>query len=550
MLCFWLLTCFLHSYDKLTYSVDAFTQQYDSIRVLQGQVPYRDFFNFTGPGIFWLQAAIFRIFGVSASVTQNVFIVVAALTATCLFVISSNLVQRRALQLFPPLFFTAGIVPHAAYPSHHWYAGAGIAAAVVFTIAWLKHRWTFGLVAAGASCGAVATILPSEAFVVCAAIALFLIMKNRAATGPSAALSIGKNLLRFGLGVALVLIPVVVYFAFMGSLSHFVYDTLIWPRAHYAAVKFENDVPFLYHVDDYFFWSILPERRGSVAAILDNPFRFYTNLWTAIWIVAIPLLAAFASLRLIAVRVLGRATQLRRKSSLTRTMNLDSAQDVLLLCSLVTTSLLISLFFGGNRDMTHVMWITVLAYPTFVGHVGMSFGASKNQPVETEAPSLQMWSAIFTSLCVASLLWYFTFTLSARGPNADTAFRSDPLIQYIRSHTRSADRIAVLPIGGKSYMYGRDAAVSFTLLWPGGKYNTPSQIRQAAEEIVRQKPKLVIFGVLPDNRWLDWKDYFGSNAQFMRFAMKTYGAAEPQSSAVVHIPHLGMFGSYRIYTRR
>ncbi len=36
-------------------------------RILNGQVPYRDFFVLTGPGAFWNVAAFFQLFGVSSS---------------------------------------------------------------------------------------------------------------------------------------------------------------------------------------------------------------------------------------------------------------------------------------------------------------------------------------------------------------------------------------------------------------------------------------------------------------------------------------------------
>lgn len=32
-------------------------------RVVRGQAPYRDFFNFTGPGTFWMYGAVFKLFG-------------------------------------------------------------------------------------------------------------------------------------------------------------------------------------------------------------------------------------------------------------------------------------------------------------------------------------------------------------------------------------------------------------------------------------------------------------------------------------------------------
>jgi hypothetical protein len=51
--------------DRLTMSADEGIFLCSGLSVLHGAVPYRDFFVITGPGMFWIRAAIFRLTGVT-----------------------------------------------------------------------------------------------------------------------------------------------------------------------------------------------------------------------------------------------------------------------------------------------------------------------------------------------------------------------------------------------------------------------------------------------------------------------------------------------------
>src|ERR1700735_3053727 len=56
-----------------------------SRRILDGQVPYRDFFILMGPGTFWLQALALRIFGMTLAASRAVMILDLATLAACVF---------------------------------------------------------------------------------------------------------------------------------------------------------------------------------------------------------------------------------------------------------------------------------------------------------------------------------------------------------------------------------------------------------------------------------------------------------------------------------
>jgi hypothetical protein len=70
-------------------------------RLLQGQIPYRDYFMSHAPGTYFYEALIFRVFGVSYSSM--------VLAATILNVIGALLAMRICSRLAPGFDFIAGI---------------------------------------------------------------------------------------------------------------------------------------------------------------------------------------------------------------------------------------------------------------------------------------------------------------------------------------------------------------------------------------------------------------------------------------------------------
>ena len=55
------------------------------LRVLHGQIPYKDFFSFTGPGTFALEAASFRAFGATLFAGRIPAVWDIAILTACLF---------------------------------------------------------------------------------------------------------------------------------------------------------------------------------------------------------------------------------------------------------------------------------------------------------------------------------------------------------------------------------------------------------------------------------------------------------------------------------
>ncbi len=77
-----------------------------SERMLQGQTIYRDFFGYMSPGSYWIQEAVFGIFGVSLRSGRVIVILDFALQCAILFWLTALLAGKRTGLAATGLFFT------------------------------------------------------------------------------------------------------------------------------------------------------------------------------------------------------------------------------------------------------------------------------------------------------------------------------------------------------------------------------------------------------------------------------------------------------------
>src|ERR1700761_2933099 len=80
--------------DFHAWTYDESLSLYGAVRVLHGQVPFRDFWTLYPPGIFWTLAAMFRVFGVSVLCDRAVFIGSNAISAVAMVSILDRLTGR------------------------------------------------------------------------------------------------------------------------------------------------------------------------------------------------------------------------------------------------------------------------------------------------------------------------------------------------------------------------------------------------------------------------------------------------------------------------
>jgi len=148
-----------------------------ALRILRGQVPYRDFFLLMGPGTFWLQALALRTLGVTLAASRAVTILdISVLAGSIVW-----LIARRASVLAAVWFGWLFVVfqtadPVVALPNHRWDSAAFAMLAV--TLLASETSWILVFVA-GIFAGCAAWITPPTA-VIGLALIVWMAVEDRA----------------------------------------------------------------------------------------------------------------------------------------------------------------------------------------------------------------------------------------------------------------------------------------------------------------------------------------------------------------------------------
>jgi len=171
VLAFLYLRTFTFGGTPLIVSLDETLYFEHGIRILHGQVPFRDYFTYVMPGSDLLYAAVFGLLGVHAWLAQLFVIFLGAASAGLLVWISSSLLRGRLLFL-PALLFLVLDFDITKDATHHWWCTLLVLAAVGI----LQGGRTLGRIAsAGILCGLGTLFTQSQGLLSLIALAVYLI---------------------------------------------------------------------------------------------------------------------------------------------------------------------------------------------------------------------------------------------------------------------------------------------------------------------------------------------------------------------------------------
>jgi hypothetical protein len=123
-------------------------------RMLRGEHPYRDFFQFTPPGADLAYAAAFALCGPRIWVTSAMVVALGVGLGIVCFRLASSIVDR-GLAALAAAIFTVLVFGEAINGTHHWFSALAIFAAVALlarrSSGW-RILWTGALLGVGAMC--------------------------------------------------------------------------------------------------------------------------------------------------------------------------------------------------------------------------------------------------------------------------------------------------------------------------------------------------------------------------------------------------------------
>jgi len=194
-----------------------------AIRILDGQVPYRDFFEFLGPGSFFALAAWLKVFGATFDAVRLLLIATLALIAALTYVAARMVSGERVVAAA----LTAAWLIRAPHDTnHHWFTTAASMACAVALLGGAPAPRVAGF-AAGLFAGVAAlTTQTRGAWLAAAVVVVLLSRPDRRRTVPMALA-----------GMSIVPAVATVYFSVVGGLGAALADAVLFPLRQYTRIQ-------------------------------------------------------------------------------------------------------------------------------------------------------------------------------------------------------------------------------------------------------------------------------------------------------------------------
>ena len=191
-----------------------------------GARPYIDFFGYMSPGSYWLQAALFRILGVSLWVARIPVIFGLSLQCSLLFWLTARLASHRAALAAVLVFFGFQIAdPSFLTAQHRWDSSTLALAGLCLAVAFFEEQSRWALAASGGLLAMAAWCTPSVALAGIAQAVWLVAARERR-----------ELLIPFTAGVLAVTAAAVGWLALTGTLPAF-FHQMLWLQRNYGEVN-------------------------------------------------------------------------------------------------------------------------------------------------------------------------------------------------------------------------------------------------------------------------------------------------------------------------
>lgn len=194
-------------------------------RVLQGEIPGRDFVEVVGPGAFWWPALVFKIFG-AGIVTAHALLWVIGIA---LGVLAFHLARRiGGNPLFCAVLLTAVSIPIWPGYCYHWDSNFFALLSFAALVEWQRKRFTWILAVCGVLSAATTLIMQQKGgLLLCAALLSAVFIDRR---------SWRRSLLNLLAPYLAVLACAFAFYALHGAIHDLLWANFIWPSRRYLVI--------------------------------------------------------------------------------------------------------------------------------------------------------------------------------------------------------------------------------------------------------------------------------------------------------------------------
>lgn len=209
---------------------------YEAKRIRDGEVMYRDFFQFVTPGAPYIMAFLFWVFGTTLQTARVATAVLHGLLGVVMFAICRTLGVRRALAIVPPVAFLALCQPAWQFASWHWFS-AFFTVVVLFTLLrapwWRRPR---AAIVPGIAAGLLTAVQQQKGVAITLGVGLIFLLDqaiDRRYPHPAPWRDLVVRLAWFAAGVALVMVPLLIAFVAMAGFDPLYQALVVFPLVNY-----------------------------------------------------------------------------------------------------------------------------------------------------------------------------------------------------------------------------------------------------------------------------------------------------------------------------
>jgi hypothetical protein len=230
--------CWLRSFvfpnTAILFWGDAFGFATKGVRIIGGELPYRDFFEFVTPGTDLVYALLFHWLGVSLWLPNLLMCIMAAMATAWMTWCARRLVDGWFV-LLPALLMTGFVLSGSLDATHHWFSTLSVMGAVAALFDGVSWRRTL---AAGAMCGLAASFTQSKGAAVLVGLLIYLWWKLRRQRSGSAL--IATRCLQLCVAALVVFVAINGRFIVAAGLHQWLTDVIVFPLRYFGSVSVNN----------------------------------------------------------------------------------------------------------------------------------------------------------------------------------------------------------------------------------------------------------------------------------------------------------------------
>ena len=178
LMLFLLTSIYYYLFVRVLWRVgDEGTLVYGAQRVVEGDLPYRDFFEVMGPASFYWLGLFFKVFGVHVAVSRGLLLFTGAASVLLIYWMTCR-VYRGPFELLPAFYYMIVAIPLWPATNHHWDSNLFALLALGAFFLWQDKGVMFYLVLAGVLAGIVSCFIQHKGLLVFIGLLLALTVNN------------------------------------------------------------------------------------------------------------------------------------------------------------------------------------------------------------------------------------------------------------------------------------------------------------------------------------------------------------------------------------